>query len=63
VPDVGDWIEQAPIPRELTSDLRPLNALGTHVQASLAMFAIHRWGSEAQKQKWLPRMAGGEAIG
>jgi glutaryl-CoA dehydrogenase len=33
------------------------------VQGSLAMFAIHRWGSEDQKQEWLPRMATGEAIG
>jgi glutaryl-CoA dehydrogenase len=33
------------------------------VQGSLAMFAIWRWGSEEQKQAWLPRMAAGEAIG
>ena len=33
------------------------------VQGSLAMFAIHRWGSEEQKAAWLPRMAAGEAIG
>jgi glutaryl-CoA dehydrogenase len=33
------------------------------VQGSLAMFAIHRWGSEAQKEEWLPRMATGEALG
>lgn len=33
------------------------------VQGSLAMFAIHRWGSEEQKRHWLPRMAAGEAIG
>jgi glutaryl-CoA dehydrogenase len=33
------------------------------VQGSLAMFAIHRWGSEEQKQQWLPRMAKGEALG
>ncbi|GGB32479.1 glutaryl-CoA dehydrogenase [Flexivirga endophytica] len=33
------------------------------VQGSLAMFAIHHWGSEEQKQQWLPRMATGEAIG
>jgi glutaryl-CoA dehydrogenase len=33
------------------------------VQGSLAMFAIHRWGSEEQKLHWLPRMAAGEAIG
>ncbi len=33
------------------------------VQGSLAMFAIHHWGSEEQKREWLPRMARGEAIG
>src|SRR5579875_4038136 len=33
------------------------------VQGSLAMYAIHRWGSEEQKQHWLARMAAGEAIG
>ncbi len=33
------------------------------VQGSLAMYAIHRWGSEEQRQEWLPRMAGGDAIG
>jgi glutaryl-CoA dehydrogenase len=33
------------------------------VQGSLAMFAIWRFGSEAHKNEWLPRMASGEAIG
>ena len=33
------------------------------VQGSLAMSAIYKWGSEEQKQEWLPRMAAGEAIG
>ncbi|MGC4936197.1 acyl-CoA dehydrogenase family protein [Gordonia sp. DT30] len=33
------------------------------VQGSLAMFSIHHWGSEEQKQEWLPRMAAGEVIG
>ena len=33
------------------------------VQGSLAMYAIHEFGSEEQKQEWLPRMATGEAIG
>ena len=33
------------------------------VQGSLAMFAIHRWGSEEHKQRWLPPMATGEALG
>jgi glutaryl-CoA dehydrogenase len=33
------------------------------VQGSLAMYAIHRWGSEEQRLEWLPRMAAGEAIG
>jgi glutaryl-CoA dehydrogenase len=33
------------------------------VQGSLAMTAIHAWGSEEQKQRWLPAMAAGEAVG
>ncbi|MGE5407955.1 MAG: acyl-CoA dehydrogenase family protein [Syntrophothermus sp.] len=96
VPHVGEWFEEATIPRELALELGRLNVLGMHlsgygcagasatayglacmeleagdsgvrslvsVQGSLAMFAIWRWGSEEQKQEWLPRMAAGEAIG
>lgn len=33
------------------------------VQGSLAMYAIHAFGSEEQRLEWLPRMATGEAIG
>ena len=33
------------------------------VQGSLAMFPIHAFGSDEQRQEWLPRMATGEAIG
>jgi glutaryl-CoA dehydrogenase len=33
------------------------------VQGSLAMYSIWRWGSEEQKQRWLPAMHAGEAIG
>ena len=33
------------------------------VQGSLAMAAIHKYGSEEQKNTWLPKMAAGEAIG
>ncbi|GGU95357.1 glutaryl-CoA dehydrogenase [Kitasatospora herbaricolor] len=33
------------------------------VQGSLAMRAIHAFGSEEQKQRWLPEMAAGRAIG
>ncbi|WP_405875433.1 acyl-CoA dehydrogenase family protein [Streptomyces sp. NBC_00005] len=33
------------------------------VQGSLAMYAIHAFGSEEQKQEWLPRLAAGTAIG
>jgi glutaryl-CoA dehydrogenase len=33
------------------------------VQGSLAMYAIHRWGDEGQKERWLPAMSRGEAIG
>jgi glutaryl-CoA dehydrogenase len=33
------------------------------VQTSLCMYPIHAFGSEAQKQRWLPAMARGELIG
>jgi glutaryl-CoA dehydrogenase len=33
------------------------------VQGSLSMFSIWRYGSEEQKQQWLPKLAAGEAIG
>jgi glutaryl-CoA dehydrogenase len=33
------------------------------VQGSLAMYAIHRWGSDEQRERWLPGMAKGELIG
>jgi len=33
------------------------------VQSSLVMWAIYTYGSEEQKQRWLPAMAKGEAIG
>ena len=96
VPHVGEWFEEARLPRELAPELGKLGLLGMHlegygcagasataygltcmeleagdsgirslvsVQGSLAMFAIHRWGSEEQKQRWLPAMAAGEALG
>ena len=33
------------------------------VQGSLAMFPIHAYGSEEQKERWLPAMAQGQAVG
>ena len=33
------------------------------VQSSLVMYPIHAYGSEEQKERWLPAMARGEAIG
>jgi glutaryl-CoA dehydrogenase len=33
------------------------------VQGSLAMFPIHHFGSEEQRDRWLPEMAAGRAIG
>jgi glutaryl-CoA dehydrogenase len=33
------------------------------VQGSLSMFSIWKYGSEQQKEEWLPRLAAGEAIG
>ncbi len=32
-------------------------------QGSLAMFPIHAYGSDEQKEEWLPRLATGEAVG
>ena len=33
------------------------------VQGSLAMFAIWKWGSEEQKERWLPELAAGRNVG
>jgi glutaryl-CoA dehydrogenase len=33
------------------------------VQSSLCMYPLHAYGSEAQRQRWLPAMARGEIIG
>ncbi len=96
LPHVGEWFEQARLPRELATELGALGVLGMHlegygcagasatayglacleleagdsglrsivsVQGSLAMYAIWRHGSDAQKDEWLPRMARGEALG
>ena len=49
----------APEIEAVDSGLRSL----VSVQGSLAMYAIHAYGSEEQKREWLPRMARGEAIG
>ncbi len=33
------------------------------VQSSLVMYPIHRYGSDALRDRWLPRLASGEAVG
>ena len=33
------------------------------VQGALVMYPIHAFGSEAQKERWIPRLASGEVIG
>lgn len=33
------------------------------VQGSLAMFALHHWGAEEHRERWLPGMATGELLG
>ena len=47
---------------ELEAGDSGVRSLGS-VQGSLAMYAIWRYGSAEQKQRWLPAMAHGEAIG
>jgi glutaryl-CoA dehydrogenase len=96
LPEIGDWFEQAILPRELAQEFGRLGLFGMHlegyglpgassvmyglvcmeleagdsgvrsfvsVQGSLAMFAIWKWGSEDQKQRWLPAMHAGDALG
>jgi len=96
LPEIGEWFEQAILPRELVKELGQLGLFGMHlegyglpgassvaygltcmeleagdagirslvsVQGSLAMFAIWRWGTEEQKQRWLPPMHEGDAVG
>jgi glutaryl-CoA dehydrogenase len=96
LPEIGDWFEQAILPRELAQEFGRLGLFGMQlegyglpgassvmyglvcmeleagdsgvrsfvsVQGSLAMFAIWKWGSEEQKQRWLPPMHAGEALG
>jgi glutaryl-CoA dehydrogenase len=96
LPGVGQWFEDATMPRELFPELGSLGLLGMHltgygcagtsatsygvacreleagdsgirsfvsVQGSLAMYPIWAYGSEEQKQEWLPRMAAGVAVG
>ncbi|MGH8143482.1 MAG: acyl-CoA dehydrogenase family protein [Steroidobacteraceae bacterium] len=48
--------------RELERGDSALRSL-VSVQSSLCMYPIHRYGSEPQKQRWLPAMARGEVIG
>ncbi len=35
----------------------------TSVQGALVMYPIHTYGSEEQKQRWLPKLQSGEAVG
>src|SRR5579862_2910649 len=48
--------------RELESADSGLRSL-VSVQGSLAMYPIWRFGSNEQKEEWLPRMATGDALG
>ena len=48
--------------RELEAADSGLRSL-VSVQGSLAMFPIWKYGTDAQKEEWLPRMAAGEAAG
>jgi glutaryl-CoA dehydrogenase len=48
--------------RELEAADSGLRSL-VSVQGSLAMYPIWRYGSDAQKEEWLPRMTAGDAIG
>ncbi len=57
-----DAISYGLIMRELERGDSGLRSFAS-VQGALAMFAIHQFGSEAQKKEWLPPMGKGEVIG
>ncbi|HTW09496.1 MAG TPA: acyl-CoA dehydrogenase family protein, partial [Acidimicrobiales bacterium] len=96
LPAVGQWFEQAALPRELAGELGRLGVLGMQlegygcagagavsyglaclefeagdsalrslisVQGSLVMFPIWKYGTDAQKEQYLPALASGEIIG
>jgi len=48
--------------RELERGDSALRSL-VSVQGSLVMYPLHAFGSEAQKERWLPALAAGEALG
>lgn len=57
-----DSISYGLIMKELERCDSALRSLAS-VQGGLVMYPIHAYGSEAQKEEWLPRLAKGEAIG
>src|SRR5690349_4919776 len=77
MPIVAGHFRAGTFPRELPRRLGALGALGAtlegygcaglgrvaSVQGSLVMWPIFTFGSDAQKDRWLPKMAAGEAIG
>lgn len=56
-----DWVTFALLNEELGRGCSSIRSLLT--VHSMASFAVLRWGSRAQKERWLPRLARGEAIG
>jgi glutaryl-CoA dehydrogenase len=58
----GSDVEYGLVCREIEAADSGLRSF-VSVQGSLAMFAIHRFGAEEHKRRWLPAMAAGEAIG
>lgn len=56
----GDFAHEAVITAELAR--AGVNSFGNNVHSGIVAHYIARYGSEAQKQRWLPRMASGELI-
>ena len=57
-----DDISYGLVMRELERSDSGLRSFAS-VQGSLVMYPIHSYGSEEQKQKWLPLLASGQAVG
>jgi alkylation response protein AidB-like acyl-CoA dehydrogenase len=61
LPDIGERAYGL-LMKELEACDSGLRSMAS-VQGALVMYPIHAFGSEAQKEEWLPKLADGEAVG
>jgi alkylation response protein AidB-like acyl-CoA dehydrogenase len=57
----GSFAHEAVLMEEQTRTMAP--SLGTSVHSTIVAHYVYGYGTEEQKQKWLPRLASGELVG